>query len=689
MCDDTIKSIKGIGDKTAALFAKLGIKTMNDLMVFFPYRYIKYNDITLVRDIHDEGTYAIRGRLLKPITTYRYSSRPISGSVISDSSGEVNVSWFNMPYLAKSIRQYEEYVFVGAVSKQKGRLCLIHPKLYNIYEYEKLIGSLSPVYNLTAGLSNNTVIKAVNEALKRTSDISDTIPASLKLKYKLIDYYKAICDIHNPASEETLSKARYRLVFEDFFRFLYYIRMIKEKTNNLNSIYNLDIDKSKEYTKEFLALLPYTLTDKQLSAIEDINNDLTSGMVTSRLVQGDVGSGKTVVATAALYEAYRAGYQSAIMVPTEILAVQHFNTLSSLFENASNKPRLLLLTGSLSEKEKRSARESIKNHEADIIIGTHALITDTVEFDKLAVIVTDEQHRFGVAQREELSKKSLSPHVIVMSATPIPRTLAVIIYGDLSISVIDTKPVGRIPVKNCVITKEDRQKAYRHIYNELQLGHQAYVVCPMVEENEALDDNIENVIDYSKKLQKTFKDKAKIAYIHGRMHQSEKNDIMNKFYCGEIDILVSTTVIEVGVDVPNATVMLIENAERFGLATLHQLRGRIGRGSSQSYCIFVRTSNTEEAKKRLDIVGSSNDGFYIASEDLKMRGPGELLGLSQSGDMRLGIADLSTDMDVLKMAYAAVNDITSSSLPISNEEYILLNKGMESYSKKLLSSMNL
>ncbi len=689
MCNNTIKSIKGIGDKTAALFAKLGIKTMNDLMVFFPYRYIKYNDITSISDIHDDGTYAIRGRLLKPITTYRFSKSPISGSVISDSSGEIYVSWFNMPYLVKSIKQYEEYVFVGSVSKKKGKLSLIHPKLYNIYEYERLIGRLSPVYNLTAGLSNNTVTKAVNVALRQASNICDTIPTSLKSKYKLIDYSRAICDIHNPPSEEALVNARYRLVFEDFFRFLYYIRRIKEKTKEINSIYNLDIEQSKKYTKEFLALLPYTLTDKQLKAIDDINTDLTSGMVTSRLVQGDVGSGKTVVATATLYEAYRAGYQSAIMVPTEILATQHFNTLRSLFENAAYKPRLLLLTGSLTEKEKRVARESIKNHEADIIIGTHALITDTVEFDKLAVIVTDEQHRFGVAQREELSKKSASPHIIVMSATPIPRTLAVIIYGDLNISIIDTKPVGRIPVKNCVIEESDRQKAYRHIYNELKLGHQAYIVCPMVEPNEALDDNLENVIEYSNKLQNAFKDKAKVAYIHGRMHQSEKNDIMNRFYCGKIDILVSTTVIEVGVDVPNATVMLIENAERFGLATLHQLRGRIGRGSFQSYCIFVRTSDTSEAKKRLDIVGSSNDGFYIASEDLKMRGPGELLGLSQSGDMRLQIANLSTDMDILKKAYEAVDDITSSLLPITNEEYILLNKGMDDYSKKLLSDMSL
>ena len=418
-------------------------------------------------------------------------------------------------------------------------------------------------------------------------------------------------------------------------------------------IANQCVMKPVKETEELLEKLPYDLTNAQKRVWKEISDDLQGAKLMSRLIQGDVGSGKTILAFLALLTAKENGYQGAMMAPTEVLAKQHFEGLTELKEKYGLQFNALLLVGSMTAKEKRLAYEQITSGEADIVIGTHAIIQDKVEFANLGLVITDEQHRFGVKQREVLSQKGLHPHVLVMSATPIPRTLAIIIYGDLDISIIDEMPANRIPIKNCVVDDGWRPKAYSFIKKEVAAGHQAYVICPMVEENEELE--LENVIDYAEKLKNELPD-IKIAYLHGKMKAAEKNDIMEAFGRNEIQVLVSTTVIEVGINVPNATVMMVENAERFGLSQLHQLRGRVGRGAHQSYCIFMSNSKGKDTQKRLEILNKSNDGFFIASEDLKLRGPGDLFGIRQSGDLRFTLGDIFTDAQILKEACEAAEE---------------------------------
>ena len=433
--------------------------------------------------------------------------------------------------------------------------------------------------------------------------------------------------------------------------------------------------------------MPYELTEDQKTVINDVFNDFRKNISVNRLIQGDVGSGKTIVSLIILYAAYKSGYQGVIMGPTEVLASQHYKTCESIFSLLKDKPVTGLLTGSMTSREKSEMRRKIVEGEIDIIIGTHALIQDSVEFKNAAVVITDEQHRFGVRQREKLSMQNKKPHIIVMSATPIPRTLAVILYGDMDISMILSKPGGRLPVKNAVISVKDRGKAYRTILDQINMGHQAYIICPLVEESEAID--AENVMDYANKIKSIFPDNIVVQFLHGRMKQEEKDNIMCLFAEGNINILISTTVIEVGVDVPNATVMMIENADRFGLAALHQLRGRVGRGTDQSYCIFVRTGDSEMSKKRLSVVGNSNDGFYIASEDLKLRGPGEILGQAQSGEMRFSIGDIYSDSDVLALAKDCSEYIESDEFKPDDDEIIRFRKHMEDYRDKTLTNLNL
>ena len=435
------------------------------------------------------------------------------------------------------------------------------------------------------------------------------------------------------------------------------------------------VSKEIKYLEEIKSTLPFKLTDSQNNVIDEILNDMSSGVVTNRLIQGDVGSGKTVVALICLYMAVKSGFQGIVMVPTEVLAKQHFKSMSETLGKLENPPKIGILTGSMTKKEHLAVYEKIEAGEIDIVVGTHALLVEDVKFKNLGLVVTDEQHRFGVRQRTTLSDKGEDVHVLVMSATPIPRTLAIILYGDLDISTIETKPVGRLPIKNAVITENDREKAYRHISLEIGKGHQAYIICPMVEESENIE--AENVIEYSKKIADKFSQNCKIEVLHGRLQQKEKDDIMSRYVNKEIDILVSTTVIEVGVDVPNATVIMIENAERFGLATLHQLRGRVGRSELQSYAIFVRTSNSNIAKKRLEIIGNSNDGFYIASRDLVLRGPGELFGLAQSGELDFGIADIYNDNDIFEMAKKAVDLVQNEN--IGEEESKKLEERINNY----------
>ena len=540
--------------------------------------------------------------------------------------------------------------------RRKDGLILEHPEIfYPADSYQQKMGTLQPQYPLTAGLSNNLTVKAVRQAVEQLNLTTDRLPEELRMKYELAEYNYAIRGIHFPEDKEVYCRARERLVFEEFLEFILSIRKLKENNERMKN--DFDIMPRKE-TDRLLRSLPYELTGAQMRVWKEIMQDMQGEYVMSRLVQGDVGSGKTIVAALALLTVVMNGYQGAMMAPTEVLAKQHFESLTELFDTCHISIKTELLTGSMKAKEKREAYARIASGESQIILGTHALIQDKVDYHNLALVVTDEQHRFGVRQREIFAEKGTNPHILVMSATPIPRTLAIILYGDLDISIIDELPSNRLPIKNCVVDTGYRDTAYRFIKNQIIEGRQCYIVCPMVEESEHLE--VENVTDYAVMLQHELGNTVKVDYLHGKMKQSEKDEIMNRFASNEIQVLVSTTVIEVGINVPNATVMMVENAERFGLAQLHQLRGRVGRGKYQSYCIFMSGSKSKDTKKRLEILNNTNDGFKIASEDLKLRGPGDLFGIRQSGLMDFKLGDIYQDAKLLQYASEAAEWIMTN-----------------------------
>lgn len=681
MIDISVKNMKGVGAKTAEYLDKLGIGTIRQLLKHYPIRYLEYKPPTKIAEVNRDEEIVIKATISKNISLTG-SNKKIATTKLTDYIDVIDVIWYNSPYLRATLKQGESYVFVGRFSK-RSKNTLEHPIVYTIEEYEKKIGGFKPVYALTAGINNNAMEKLIKLSFDYIDDkdFEEYLPQSILEKFLLESRRLAIRNIHSPKNKSKLFEAKKRLAFDDFFRFLYGMNLLKNKRLRIKSK-NI-ISNEVRYVEEIKAVLPFNLTKSQENVIEEILNDMSSGIVTNRLVQGDVGSGKTIVALICLYLAVKSGFQGVVMVPTEVLAKQHFKSMSEILNKLENPPQIGILTGSMTKKEHLIAYEKIERGEIDIVIGTHALLVENVKFKKLGLVVTDEQHRFGVRQRSTLSDKGEDVHVLVMSATPIPRTLAIILYGDLDISTIETKPVGRLPIKNAVITEEDREKAYKHILLEIKKGHQSYIICPMVEESENIE--AENVLDYGKKIADKFSQNCKVEVLHGRMHQKEKDDIMSRYLNKEIDILVSTTVIEVGVDVPNATVIMIENAERFGLATLHQLRGRVGRSELQSYAIFVRTSNSNIAKKRLEIIGNSNDGFYIASRDLVLRGPGELFGLAQSGELDFGIADIYNDNDIFDMAKKAVDMIQCGDMGDEEMEKLetKINNYMDLHYKKL------
>ena len=681
MIDISVKNMKGVGAKTAEYLDKLGIGTIRQLLKHYPIRYLEYKPPTKIAEVNRDEEIVIKATISKNISLTG-SNKKIATTKLTDYIDVIDVIWYNSPYLRATLKQGESYVFVGRFSK-RSKNTLEHPIVYTIEEYEKKIGGFKPVYALTAGINNNAMEKLIKLSFDYIDDkdFEEYLPQSILEKFLLESRRLAIRNIHSPKNKSKLFEAKKRLAFDDFFRFLYGMNLLKNKRLRIKSK-NI-ISNEVRYVEEIKAVLPFNLTKSQENVIEEILNDMSSGIVTNRLVQGDVGSGKTIVALICLYLAVKSGFQGVVMVPTEVLAKQHFKSMSEILNKLENPPQIGILTGSMTKKEHLIVYEKIERGEIDIVIGTHALLVENVKFKKLGLVVTDEQHRFGVRQRSTLSDKGEDVHVLVMSATPIPRTLAIILYGDLDISTIETKPVGRLPIKNAVITEEDREKAYKHILLEIKKGHQSYIICPMVEESENIE--AENVLDYGKKIADKFSQNCKVEVLHGRMHQKEKDDIMSRYLNKEIDILVSTTVIEVGVDVPNATVIMIENAERFGLATLHQLRGRVGRSELQSYAIFVRTSNSNIAKKRLEIIGNSNDGFYIASRDLVLRGPGELFGLAQSGELDFGIADIYNDNDIFDMAKKAVDMIQCGNMGDEEMEKleIKINNYMDLHYKKL------
>ncbi len=684
-----VEEIKGVGEKTKDLLNKVGIYTSTDLIEYIPRDYNTYNNPILIDKIDDEKIIAIAGRFTKklvPINAGRL--KLVSGLFFDDENNRLQIVWYNMPFLAKTIIPNNTYILRGTLVRDKyGNVeKLVQPEVFTIEAYKEKLHSMQPIYSLTKGLTNNSIIKYVKEIFdKELCNFNvDYLSDNIIREKGLLTQYEAYKNIHFPTSLKDALEARKRLCFDEFLLFILALRTLKNKGEVLKSDYLIN---TSDITQKYIDELPYKLTNAQLRVIEDINNDLKSGNVMNRLIQGDVGSGKTIIAQLALMNACFLGYQGAIMAPTEVLAKQHYLSFTKEFSKNNIPIEVVLLTGSMTAKEKKVAYEKIQSGLAGIIVGTHALIVDKVVYKNLGIVITDEQHRFGVMQRKMFSDKGSLPHVLVMSATPIPRTLAIILYGDLDISVIDELPSNRLPIKNCVVSTDYRKNAYEFMKKEIANKHQIYIICPMVEASE----NIEacDVISYTKNLKDIFGDKYSISYLHGKMKAKEKNNVMEEFAKGDIDILVSTTVIEVGVNVPNATVMLVENAEKFGLAQLHQLRGRVGRGNSQSYCIFVSGSKSKEKIQRLEILNKSNDGFFIASEDLKLRGPGDLFGIKQSGDVIFKIGDIYADKEVLKEAYDFSNEIEMNMAVMPKENLELLKNRINKYIKTVFDVVNL
>lgn len=682
-----LTALNGIGEKTAGAFNRLGIFSAEDLVRFYPRAYESFDKPSPLYELEPGKLMTVEGILSKDAAVNRFNGMTIVNAYISDMTGRLQLSWYNAPYLKNTLKEGRHFVFRGRVYIKNGRTIMNQPKIYEPEAYrQKYEGRLLPVYPLTKGLSNNTVVKTVAEALTKCNKAQEYLPDSIIEDYGLKSLETTAVRMHFPRDSEELAQSRRRAVFDEFF-----LNSLAGARLSLNARKNKSIYRCRPDFRmiRFIADLPFELTQGQLKAYKEVAADMSSGRIMNRLIEGDVGSGKTMVAVLAMLYAALNGHQAAMMAPTAVLASQHFETFVSLlsandfFDKSIN---LCLLTGSMSAADKKEALRRIKTHEANIIIGTHALFQKGVEYANLSLIVTDEQHRFGVGQRAALADKGELPHTLVMSATPIPRTLAIIMYSDMDISVISDRPSGRIPIKNCVVGPSYRKTAYKFIFDEIKKGRQAYIICPAIENADEADEltgasdgyegahnkgdvpadpsagaqPLENVKDYIRKIEKLCPEGVRAAALHGRMKNEQKEAVMADFKEHRTDILVSTTVVEVGVDVPNASVIMIENAERFGLAELHQLRGRVGRGEHQSYCIMINTSDTDKAAERLGILNGSNDGFKIAEEDLRLRGPGDVFGVRQSGEAEYQVADIYRDADILKEASEAVSKLMAS-----------------------------
>ena len=661
-----ITSLKGVGPKTAGLFGRLNVETIEDLVNLYPRYYVTYEEPIEACDLKVGERASVRLTLLGPLSLHRTGKLNIVTGTGQDPSGSVRLAWYNMPYMKNNFHSGSTYIFCGTPVMRQGRLTLEHPEYFTESAYEKQMETLKPVYPLTAGLSNKTVVKAVEQTIPFMEQIEEYLPEEVLERQKLIPYRQAIKEIHFPFNKERTIAAKKRMIFDEFFMFLVLMEQLKESRKEGENFFPIAFSKE---VADFIDDLPYELTGAQKKTLEKIRHDMAGKTRMNRLIQGDVGSGKTIVAMTALYAVVLNGYQGALMAPTEVLARQHYEDFVKML--SPKGIRVGLLIGSQKKKEKDEMYEKLASGDIDIMIGTHAIIQEKTIFKNLALVVTDEQHRFGVNQRKTLQEKGNAPHILVMSATPIPRTLAIIMYGDLDISIMNELPKERLPIKNCVVGNGYRPSAYRFMEQQIEQGRQVYIICPMVEESEGLD--AENVVEYTKSLKNKLNPSIRIDYLHGKMKGSEKDEIMRRFENHEIDLLVSTTVIEVGINVPNATVMMIENAERFGLAQLHQLRGRVGRGKHQSYCIFMTASDKPEVKERLDILGKSNDGFHIANEDLRLRGPGDFFGIRQSGEMDFVLADIYSNADLLKEANKEVQILAREGFDFSS----LKNKNFE------------
>ncbi len=656
-----ITSIKGIGEKTAALFSKLNVTDTADLLNFYPADYDHFGPMIMLNEMKEGDVCAVRVHVLSSPAIRYVRGMSILSFNVTDGSDEMNVVYFNAPYLRNSIKKGEECVFRGRATLRGKKLSFNNPRKYKIEEYEALSDTDQPIYHTTKGLTSLAIQKAIRKAYEaemaagftyQGSPLFDRIPAEIIARRGLMPFHEAILNIHMPQSRDKLIEARNRLAYQEFYEYI--LHMLDRGIMRPKSNYPM-IEVAE--TGRLLEGMPFTLTPDQAEVWDAIRADLTGGNAMLRLLQGDVGSGKTIIAVLSLLMAACNGYQGAFMAPTEVLAVQHYDTIREMTGKYGLPFKPVLLTGLVKGSIRKDVLKTIANGEANLIIGTHALFQEAVEYSRLGMVVTDEQHRFGVLQREALMQKGEVPHVLIMSATPIPRTLAMILYGDLDVSTIHTMPAGRLPIKNCVVDTGYRPTAYKFVIDEVHAGSQVYIICPQVEAGEL--PGVENVTEYAQNLRIVMPEDVRIGVLHGQMKSTVKDKVMDEFARGDIDVLVSTTVVEVGVNVPNATVMYVENAERFGLAQLHQLRGRVGRSDKQSYCIFMMNSASDKSRERLNILLNSNDGFEIASKDMELRGPGDIFGIRQSGDVIFRIGDIYQDSELITWAREDVAGLMS------------------------------
>ena len=662
--DAPVTVLKGIGTKHAARFADVGIATLGDLVRFYPRAYETFR--TPADDVQGRGEgelVCVRGAAARAVSVRRFGHKSVCSVPIALKEGMIEAVWWNMPYLHATLQPGQARIFRGRLAAKGSKLILQQPRIYGPEEYEALSGSLQPVYPLSKGLTVSLLRKAIAGALDQVS-LEDPLPENLIREYELLPYETAVRAMHFPQREEDFGPARRRLAFDEFLQFILSLKLMR---SDLQQTHASGTFTQSHWARTLLESLPYELTGAQQWTWQQLLSDMGQDRPMTRLLQGDVGSGKTILAFLCMIAAAESGYQAALMAPTLVLAAQHYEGFVKLTEQAHLPVRAVLLTGSMTAKQKREAYELIRTGEASVIIGTHALFQEMVDYHNLALVITDEQHRFGVRQRSSLAGKGGQPHTLVMSATPIPRTLAVILYGDLDISVLDEMPRDRRPVKTAVVGHAWREKAWRFMADQVRAGHQCYVICPLIEASEQIDG--ENVIDYAARLTKHYGSEIRVGILHGRMSDEEKDRIMHRFQEREIDVLVSTTVVEVGVNVPNATVMMIEDAQRFGLSALHQLRGRVGRSDVQSYCILMHAGEEEEVSQRLKLLQETTDGFEIARKDLKLRGPGDLFGVRQTGELPFRVADVFADADVLTSASQAASRILGEDPDLTSETW--------------------
>ncbi len=663
-----IRYLKGVGEKRAELFRKKGIKTVEDLLYYFPRSHEDRSETKEIADCVESETVCLSVTVFSPVRETRVRKNLlISSMVVSDQTGALNVVWYNNRYVKGQFMTGDEYILYGKITRNRGKLEMLNP-VYEKKGKERFTGKIVPLYPLTEGLTQKILQSSMELAIKEAGRLEEYIPAEIRNKYHIAELNYAMKNIHFPEDFESYNIARERFVFEELLILQLALSGHKDENTSRESVKFEDI----LCVRDFVKTLPFPLTNAQKKVLNEILSDCKSGKMMNRLVQGDVGSGKTAVAAAAIYTAVKNGHQAAMMAPTEILALQHAQTLGEFFKDTGIN--VVMLTGSMRAKEKRLAYDMIATGAADVVVGTHAIIQDEVTFFDLGLVVADEQHRFGVEQRARLAAKGNNPHMLIMSATPIPRTLALILYGDLDISVIDELPPGRKTVKTYAVGEKMRKRVFAFLEKNVNEGMQAYVVCPLIAETEKSD--LQNAEALAEKLQAIFPN-FRVGLMHGRMKAKLKDEVMNEFVNGSIQILVSTTVIEVGVNVPNANIMIIENAERFGLSQLHQLRGRVGRGKEQAFCILLAHGNNEITKKRMETMCISNDGFYISEQDLQIRGPGDFFGTRQHGLPEMKIANLFEDRDILALSQLAAKDIMEEDASLESDKYIRLRKRCE------------